>query len=99
MLWAELVEESPVQHFQIALRKMSSGNPDSLLIDFDAGQWRISEKALDIIPGAANGSTRLDVALGWAQQLALIESTGKDSFTVTEIGLQSCIDWDQEHMQ
>ena len=98
MLWAELVEESLVQHFQIALRKMSSGNPDSLLVDFDAGQWRIPEKALDIIPGAANGSTRLDIALGWAQQLALIELAGKDSFTLTKAGLQSCEDWDQEHM-
>jgi hypothetical protein len=99
MQWAEIAEEGLVQHFQIALRKMSSGNPDSLLVDFDAGQWRIPEKALDIIPGAANGSTRLDVALGWAQQLGLVEPTGTDSFTLTEAGLQSRIDWDQEHMQ
>jgi hypothetical protein len=99
VLWAEIAEEGLMQHFQIALRKMSSGNPDSLLVDFDAGQWRIPEKALDIIPGPANGSTRLDVALGWAQQLGLVEPTGNDSFTLTETGLHSRIDWDQEHMQ
>jgi hypothetical protein len=99
MLWVEIAEESLVQHFQIALRKMSSGNPDSLLVDFDSGQWRTPEKALDIIPGIANGYTRLDIGLGWAMQLGLIEQTDSDTFTLTELGLQSCMDWDEEHVQ
>jgi hypothetical protein len=99
MLWVEIAEESLVQHFQIALRKMSSGNPDSLLVDFDSGQWRAPEKALDVIPGIANGFTRLDIGLEWAEQLGLIEQTDADYFTLTEIGLQSCIDWDEEHAQ
>ena len=81
---------------------MSLGNPDSLLVDFDSGQWRIPEKALDVSPAIANGSTRLDIGLEWAKQLGLIEQpdeTRPDHLTLTEIGLQSCIEWDEEHIQ
>jgi len=95
-LWAAIAEESLVQHFQIALRKMSSGNPDTLLVDFDAGQWRIPEKAEDVVPGAATGFTRIDIGLRWAQQLGLIESPNKDHFSLTETGLDCCIEWDSE---
>jgi len=95
-LWAAIAEESLVQHFQIALRKMSSGNPDTLLVDFDAGQWRIPEKSENVVPGAANGFTRLDIGLRWAQQLGLVESPSKDHFILTEAGLDCCRKWDSE---
>jgi len=95
-VWAAIAEESLVQHFQIALRKMSYGNPDTLLVDFDAGQWRIPEKAQDVVPGPATGFTRLDIGLNWAQQLGLIESPSRNHFTLTETGLDCCIEWDSE---
>jgi len=98
-LWAEIGEESLTQHFQIALRKMSFGNPDTLLVDFDNGQWRVPEKAQDEYPRRAEGSTRLDIGLQWAQQLGLIETTGQGGFALTEVGLHCCVEWDREHRQ
>ncbi len=98
-LWAEIGEESLIQHFQIALRKMSSGNPDTLLVDCDNGQWRVPEKAPDQYLRSAEGSTRLDIGLQWAQQLGLIEITGQGGFSLTEVGLHCCVEWDQEHRQ
>jgi hypothetical protein len=97
LLWTKFAEESLIQHTHIALRKMSDGNPDSLLVDFDAGQWKIPEKALNVIPTSADGFTRLDIALRWGQQLGLVEATSTRGFTLTELGLDCCIEWDQEH--
>jgi len=95
-VWAAIAEESLVQHFQIALRKMSYGNPDTLLVDFDAGQWRIPEKAEDVVLRPATGFTRLDIGLSWAQQLGLVKTSDQEHFSLTETGLDCCIEWDSE---
>ncbi len=94
-LWSEIAEKSLLQHFSISLRKMSDGNPDSLLIDFDAGKWRVRDIAFDTQIAQAEGFTRLDIAFGWALQLGLVKELPASTFELTSIGHQCCIDWDQ----
>ncbi|WP_338256648.1 hypothetical protein [Dictyobacter halimunensis] len=96
-MWSEIAEKSLMEHFSISLRKMSDGNPDSLIVDFDAGKWRIRDRAFDTQIALADGSTRLDVALSWALQLGLAKKSSTSAFELTPTGRQCCIDWDHDH--
>ncbi|GHO79502.1 hypothetical protein KSD_72730 [Ktedonobacter sp. SOSP1-85] len=96
-LWSEIAEQSLLQHFSISLRKMSEGNPDSLLIDFDAGKWGIRDIAFDIPIAQAEGFTRLDIAFSWALQLGLAKRLPADALELTSIGRQCCRVWDHGH--
>ena len=93
-LWSKIAQESLLQHFSISLRKMSDGNPDSLLIDFDAGKWRLRNVALDVSISLAEGSTRLDIAFSWGLQLGLIKKLPQNAYELTPAGLQCCKDRD-----
>lgn len=95
--WSGIAEESLLQHFSISLRKMSDGNPDSLLVDFDAGKWRVRDVAVDVQVNQADGSTRLDIALSWALQLGLIKRLHTSAYELTLAGHQCCEDWDRYH--
>lgn len=93
--WAETTIETLVHHVNIALRKMRQGNPDTLHVDFDNGQWQVPTKALGWNPLPASASSRLDIALGWAEQLELLESKHDDSVSLTRLGTQVCRSWDE----
>lgn len=96
-LWSKIAEEALMQHFSISLRKMSDGNPDSLLIDFDAGKWKVRDSAYDTTIARAEGFTRLDIAFSWAVQLGLVKKLSTDVFQLTSTGHQCCIVWDRDH--
>lgn len=96
--WGELGEQTLVQHVRGALRRMSSGNPDSLHVDFDNGRWMVPAKAINWNPQPAGGSSRLDVALGWARQMGLVEASGP-GLQLTVFGRHCCNEWDREHVQ
>jgi len=99
VLWGALAEESLIQHIRISLRKMSAGNPDSLLVDFDAGRWSVPSKAvkaIDLGLGIADGSSRLDIALGWAKQLNLIQAQ-ENAYRLTSRGEECRQRWDKEY--
>jgi hypothetical protein len=95
-LYADLSEETIVQHVHTALRKMSQGNPDSLHVDFDNGRWIVPPKALDWHPRPAEAFSRLDIALGWSLQLGLAEEDA-DCYSLTSLGMQVRRQWDEEY--
>ena len=99
VFWGALAEESLIQHIRSSLRKMSAGNPDSLLVDFDAGRWSVPNKAVKAIDfglGIAEGSSRLDIALGWAEQLNLIKAQ-EHAYMLTPGGEECRQRWDKEY--
>jgi len=96
-LYAEISEETLVQHIRTALRKMSQGNPDSLHVDSDDGRWIVLIKALNWDPLPASAGSRLDIGLGWATQLGLVARTGQ-SYALTPLGWDVRRRWDQENV-
>ena len=94
-VWAEVAEETLIQHVRISLRKMSAGNPDTLLVDFDDNRWMVPAKARNAQPLEAGGSTRLDIALRWAQELGLVQLIGADQYALTRAGEGWCEQWDE----
>jgi hypothetical protein len=96
--WAELAEASLVHHVQLSLAKIAAGNPDSLLVDFDDQRWIVPPKGREARgPLAASGFSRLDIALGWAEQLGLTERRD-EGFALTEFGRSTCDAWDREYL-
>lgn len=92
--WAELSEDTLVQHVHIALRKMSAGNPDSLHVDFDAARWCMPTKTLSWpAPQLAGGGSRLDVAISWGVQLGLVEAQDAGAYALTPLGEQTRQAW------
>jgi len=96
--WAETSLETLIHHVRIGLRKMRYGNPDSLHVDYEDGQWMIPTKALGWEPRPAEAFSRLDVAMGWARQLGLV--TLRDGFsTLTALGTEVKRRWDKLYGQ
>lgn len=96
-VWAEIAEETLVQHVRNGLRKMGEGLPDSLLIDFDEGRWVVPGKAINLPePIVSAASSRLDIALGWGEQLGWFSVDDNDCYALTEFGRASSAHWDTE---
>jgi len=95
--FAEISEDTLIQHVRTALRKMSQGNPDSLHVDYDDGRWIVPTKALNWGPLPASASSRLDIGLGWATQLGLVSRTGQ-TYALTPLGWDVRRRWDQENV-
>lgn len=93
--WAETSTETLVHHVCISLRKMRQGNPDTLHVDFENGRWIVPTKALGWNPLPASATSRLDIAIGWAQQLGLLASNEDDSLTLTPLGRRVRHHWDE----
>jgi len=92
--WAETSIETLVNHVCISLRKMRQGNPDTLHVDFENGRWLVPTKALALNPRPASSDSRLDIALGWAQQLGLLKSSEDNSLELTVLGRRVRGRWD-----
>jgi len=93
--WAETSTETLVHHVCISLRKMRQGNPDTLHVDLENGRWVVPIKALSWNPLPASANSRLDIAIGWAQQLGLLASNEDDSLTLTPLGRRVRDRWDE----
>jgi hypothetical protein len=96
-LYAEISEDTLVQHVRTALRKMRLGNPDSLHVDYDDGRWIVPTKALNWHPLPASAGSRLDIGLGWATQLGLVARAGQ-SYALTALGWDVRERWDREYV-
>lgn len=92
--WADTAIETLVQHIRTSLRKMRQGNPDTLHVDYEGGRWTVPTKAMKWSPLPAFAFSRLDVAMGWAQQLGLVREEG-DCKTLTPLGTQVRRRWDE----
>lgn len=95
--WAEVGEASLEEHVRISLRKMSTGLPDSLLLDFDDGRWLVPAKARNVPLYPAGAYTRLDTALWWAREMGLVDTTLGDLNVLTQAGDAICAEWDEVH--
>lgn len=96
-VWTEVAEAALVQHVRISLHKMRTGNPDSLLLDFDDNRWIVPAKARTAQPFDAGGFTRMDIALRWAQELGLVRVRGTDQYALTPAGEGWCEQWDEAY--
>lgn len=95
-LYAEISARTLVEHVQSALRRMSQGGPDSLHVDFETDRWLVPSKAISWDPRPAEATSRLDIALGWAMQLGLVESDD-GVYRLTPLGLSVRDRWDEEY--
>lgn len=93
--WAQTSIETLIHHINIGLRKMRQGNPDTLHVDFDNDRWVVPHKALGWHPLPSLANSRLDIALGWASQLGLVESKEDGSISLTALGRRTCRRWDE----
>lgn len=96
-LWADVGETSLAEHMRISLRKMSTGLPDSLIVDFDDQRWLVPAKARTVPLYPARAYTRLDTALWWAREIGLVTSTPSGVNTLTSAADAICAEWDEVH--
>jgi len=92
--WADTAMKTLTNHFQIGLRKLRQGNPDSLYVDYENGRWMVPTKGLDRDPGPSLAGGRLDVALGWCKQLGITERADT-GLQLTPFGTQVKDRWDE----
>lgn len=93
--WANISLESIIQHTYIALVKMAQGNPDTQHVEYEDGRWVVPPKRDIWNPRLSEGTSRLDIALRWLQQLRIIVRCDDDSFKLTNYGEEVRKLWDE----
>jgi hypothetical protein len=96
-LWAAVGDTSLTEHVRSSLRKMSTGLPDSLIVDFDDLRWLVPAKARNVPLYPARAYTRLDTALWWAREIGLVTSAPSGVNTLTSAAVAICAEWDKVH--
>ena len=95
--WSETAGNSLVQHTRIALRKMAQGNPDTQHVEFEDGFWKVPPGRQSWDPRLSSGFSRLDIALGWLNQLGITTVQSNGSYSLTEYGRRVVRLWDKAY--
>jgi len=95
--WASITIKSIVQHTFIALRKMSQGTPDTQHIDFENSRWVVPPYRDGWRPNPSTGFSRLDIGIGWLQQLGLVIVDNQGYYSLTPFGKEIRGQWDRTY--
>jgi hypothetical protein len=97
--WGGTSIETLVHHVRISLHKIRQGNPDTLHVDFERGRWIVPAKALGWNPLPSSASSRLDVAIGWGEQLGLLTRNELGALKLTLLGQRVRHRWDEVYKE